>query len=419
MNGDTSPFEIEQQEINGFAQRINGLGGAVEQFFNQIYSLLNRRSQLEKSQEVARKLYKQREQLLAIAEQREKELERLQGIIATIGEGIIMQDVDGRVVLINQAAKDMLGSQKAFRDSELSTLFDAYKDIEHTDAELVPLGEPTRLQINNRIIGATIAAVANSQNERIGTLIVLRDVTREALGDRLKDQFTTAISHELRTPMNAIKMSSEVLLGAAEDAPPNRRMLEMIGRNVDVLDRMIVELLDISEMTAGTFEIRRNEVDVEALVWNVVSGMMPEVKASRLDVSIMANNYDNLHIVGDQQRLRWALGHLLQNSIRYTEDGMIMFAISQDDNANVTVQVVDTGVGISDKDLPHIFERFYRGEPRTRDGKLLDPRGLGQGLFVARTVAEAHGGYLNVRSTAGEGSVFTMVLPRTPTDDAA
>lgn len=415
MHGDTSPFE--QQEINSFAQRINGLGSAVEQFFNQIYNLLNRRSQLEKSRATAQKLYKQRQELLAIAEQHEQELERLNGIIATIDEGIIMQDVDGRIVLINEAAKEMLGSQKAFRDSDLSALFDAYKDISHIESELVPLGEPTRLQINNRIIGATIAAVANSQNERIGTLIVLRDVTREALGDRLKDQFATAISHELRTPMNAIKMSSEVLLGTAEDAPPNRRMLEMIGRNVDVLDRMIVELLDISEMTAGTFEIRRDEVDVEALVWNVVSGMLPEIKASHLDVSVMANHYDDLTITGDQQRLRWALGHLLQNSIRYTEEGIIMFAVSQNDAEHVTVQVIDTGVGISEKDLPHIFERFYRGEPRTKDGKLLDPRGLGQGLFVARTVAEAHGGYLNVRSTASEGSVFTMVLPRTP--DAA
>jgi signal transduction histidine kinase len=73
--------------------------------------------------------------------------------------------------------------------------------------------------------------------------------------------------------------------------------------------------------------------------------------------------------------------------------------------------VVDTGVGIAEKDLPHVFERFYRGEPRTPEGKLLDPRGLGQGLFIARMVTEAHGGYLTVRSQAGQGSIFTMVLP--------
>ncbi|MEM6284648.1 MAG: HAMP domain-containing sensor histidine kinase, partial [Chloroflexota bacterium] len=296
---------------------------------------------------------------------------------------------------------------------------EAYRDIIETDSELTPLGEPTRIQINNRIIGATLAAVGNSEGIRIGTLIVLRDITVEALGDRLKDQFVTAISHELRTPMNALKMSSEVLIGADADAPPNRRMLEMIGRNVDVLDRMIVELLDISEMTAGTFQIRQNEVDIEALAWNVISGMMPEIKKARLDVSVMARNLGNLRVVGDEQRLRWALGHLLQNSIRYTESGNIIIGLSRNNDDQITIQVIDTGVGISEKDLPHIFERFYRGEPRTKSGRLLDPRGLGQGLFVARTVAEAHNGQLNVLSNVGKGSVFTMVLPVEPTLQAA
>lgn len=411
MDGETQ--QPGTQEFDDAVQRINGLGAATEQFFRRILNSLTRRSQLEKSQSAARKLYKQRQELKAVLERREQELERLHGIIATIDEGIIMQDMDGRVVLINQAAKDMLGSQKAFRNSDLSALFEAYKDITHIDAELAPLGEPTRLEINNTIIGATLAAVADSGGERIGTMIVLRDVTQEALGDRLKDHFVTAISHELRTPMNALKMSSEVLANTPEGAPANRRMVEMIGRNVDVLDRMIVELLDISEMTAGTFEVRQDTVDIEALVWSVIKGMMPEIKAARLDVSVMTRDLPHLVVQGDDQRLRWALGHLLQNSIRYTEtDGHIFFMIGLNDQDNLTIQVVDTGVGIAEKDLPHVFERFYRGEPRTSDGRLLDPRGLGQGLFVARTVAEAHNGYLSVQSTVGKGSVFTFVLPR-------
>ncbi|MEO0565616.1 MAG: ATP-binding protein, partial [Chloroflexota bacterium] len=374
------------EDIGGVVARINRLGTATEQFFQRIYNSLNARSKLEQSQAASRKLYHQRQQLKAVLEKRERELERLHGIIATINEGIVMLDMDGRTVLINDAAKEMLGSKKAFRDSELSELFDAYKNVTQVGSELAPLGEPARIQINDLILGATLAAVADPEGNRIGTLVVLRDVTQEALGDRLKDQFVTAISHELRTPMNALKMSSEVLRTAPEDAPPNRRMIEMIGRNVDVLDRMIVELLDISEMTAGSFQIRQDEVDVEALTWNVVKGMTPEIKKARLEVSVMARDLPNLTITGDEPRLRWALGHLLQNSIRYTEaDGHIFLMISQNDNESVALQVVDTGVGISEKDLPHIFERFYRGEPRTEEGRLLDPRGLGQGLFVART----------------------------------
>ena len=122
---------------------------------------------------------------------------------------------------------------------------------------------------------------------------------------------------------------------------------------------------------------------------------------------------ENLLVRGDDQRLRWAFGHLLQNAIRYTEGGgHILITASTSDAENISIQFVDTGVGIQEKDLPHIFEHFYRGEARTPRGKLVDPRGLGQGLFIARRVLETHGGYINVNSAPGQGSIFTVVLPR-------
>ncbi|MFZ4813562.1 MAG: sensor histidine kinase [Phototrophicaceae bacterium] len=401
-----------RNEVEGVLQRIARLGSATEHFFSRLYRNLSRRSEQERQLGVAHKLYKQRQQLKAILERREQELVRLHGIIASIDEGIILQNIEGRVELINDAAKQMLGNQRTFRESGLSALFENYKDVTHIDSELAPLGEPRRLEVNNRILGATLAAVADKDGNRIGTLVVLRDVTEAAIGERLKDQFTTAISHELRTPMNVVKMSSEVLRHTPEGQPANRRMLELIGRNVDILDRMIVELLDISEMTAGSFQIRQDVIELEPLIWDVIHGLMPEIKGSRLDVAVMARNVNQLTITGDYQRLRWALGHMLQNSIRYTEpDGHIIVTLSID-NEQITLQVVDTGVGIAEKDLPHIFERFYRGEARTQAGRLLDPRGLGQGLFIARTVAEAHEGFLSVRSKTGEGSVFTMSLPK-------
>jgi signal transduction histidine kinase len=244
-------------------------------------------------------------------------------------------------------------------------------------------------------------------------MIVLRDVMRDALEDRLKDQFITAISHELKTPMTVIKGMSEVLLGLPEDQSPDRRLLEALTRNVDVLDRMVVELLDVSEMGAGTFDVRHTKLDVESLLWSVVNGAEPDMKKRRLDILVMARDVEHLRIAGDDQHLRWAL-IISPNSIHYTEpDGHIIVTAGLDDEApdRITIQVIDNGVGISKQDMPHIFERFYRGKPRDSSGKLVDPRGLGQGLFIARTVAEAHGGYLSVESEVGRGSVFTMVLP--------
>jgi two-component system phosphate regulon sensor histidine kinase PhoR len=380
--------------------------------FSRLYTSFNRRSQLQQQEEKTRAVQRRNRRLVAIAKRRESDAERLNGILASIDEGIIMQNTEGRIVLINTAARKLLGGQRNFWESELGTLFDTYRDITTLDSELAPLGEPTRVQINNKILGAQVAAVANDKGTRLGTMIVLRDVTRDALSDRLKDQFITAISHELRTPMTAIKGMSEVLLGQPTDKPVNRRFLETIGRNVDILDRMIVELLDISEMGADAFNVRHDDLNIQDLLWNVVNGVSPEIKRADLDVGIMVRDARRLRVKGDDQRMRWGLGHLLQNSIRYTQSGgHIVITALLENEEQVAIQVVDTGVGISEKDLPHIFERFYRGEPRTSEGELLDLRGLGQGLFIARQVAEAHGGYLSVRSSAGSGSVFTMVLP--------
>lgn len=404
-------------DVSGELGRVNRLGAITARLFSRLYQGLNSRAEKQQRVEVqlqkSRMIAERNKRLNAILREREVEVERLNGILATIDEGIIMQDTEGRVVLFNQAAQRLLGSHKNFWETELGTLFDAYRDVDTLDAELAPLGEPTRVQVNNRIVGAQLAAVADSQGQRIGTMIVLRDVTRDALADRLKDQFVTAISHELRTPMTVIKGASEVLAGTPDDQPVNRRLLETLTRNVDTLDRMVVELLDISEMGAGTFSVREDAIKLEPLLWSVVNGMATEIKRGSLEVAFVIRA-ENLTVKGDIQRLRWAFGHLVQNSVRYTEPkGYIIVTAGFDESSpgRIVVEVIDSGVGIADKDLPHIFERFYRGEPRTSSGKLLDPRGLGQGLFIARTVAEAHRGYLSVRSKVGEGSIFSMVLP--------
>lgn len=403
----------EPQEIGGILGRINRLGKASEEMFSRLYRGISRRSQIQEELSRTQQLLEQNRHQQRVLRRRDIEIERLNSILASINEGVIMQDIEGRIVVVNQAARTLLGTQKNFWDSELGTLFNAYSNLETVDAELTPLGEPTRVQINNRILGAQLAAVADSQGQRLGTMIVLRDVTQDALADRLKDQFITAISHELRTPMAVIKGMSEVMLAAPEDAKPNRKLLETLSRNVDILDRMIVELLDISELASGNFSIRHDPIDLKVLVSNTVSGLRPETGRSALHIKTQIKSGTNVQIHGDDQRLRWALGHLLQNSIRYTErgGGDITVRVYQPDSAHVTIEVEDAGVGIADKDLPHIFKRFYRGEPRTAAGRLIDPRGLGQGLFIARTVTEAHGGHLSVNTHAGTGSIFRLVLP--------
>jgi two-component system phosphate regulon sensor histidine kinase PhoR len=401
-----APPPPDARELGGAIEGVDQLGEASERFFSRMYRSFTRRKPLSVTP------VNTSGALDRMLSEREAEVSRLSAVLATIDEGVIMQDTEGRLVLMNEAARSLLGGTKAFWESELGMLFTSAAESGDLDAQISPLSEPTRVQINNRIIGAQVAAVADEQGTRLGTLIVLRDVTREALSDRLKEQFITAVSHELRTPMTVIKGISEIMLEQPEDTPPNRKLLETLSRNVDVLDRMIAELLDISEISADHFIVRADPLDLEELLWSTVMSVAADVRRAGLDVSVMVRNADALSIRGDAQRLRWALGHLLQNAHRYTEPGgHILLTASRTDDEQIAIQVVDTGVGISERDLPHVFERFYRGEARSPSGKLIDPRGLGQGLFIAHKVIEAHGGYLTVRSQPGEGSIFTLVLP--------
>lgn len=414
-NRPLSGTDTREHEVSSFLSLIEILGNAAQMLFGRVYQSLGlKQKQASEPPEgdTSAVLRAANRELSARIKASETIAARLKAVFASLNEGVIMQDNDGRIVLINNAAEQLLGSIKNFWDSDLGRMFNQARDRGTGEAEMELLGEPSRVQINDSIVGAQLAAVSSPDGERLGTVIVLRDVTKEALADRLKDDFVTQITHELRTPLTAIKGMSEVLLSQPTDRPPNRKFLEAIGRNAAVLDRMILELLDISEISAGSFAIHQKRLALNELVLDVVKGQEARIKKQMINVGIMVANRERVYVVGDDRRLRWAIGHLLDNSLNYTlKGGFITIGIGALRGEKVLIEVSDTGVGIAAKDLPHVFERFYRGEAKTVDGKTIDPRGLGQGLYVARAVAEAHKGYLAVSSTPGLGTKFTMALP--------
>ncbi len=412
----TTPHYSASDDLSNMVHSVDTLGERATSLFERLFVGLRRKRENEA---LLRGLSREVTDLREVADSQATRIAQLTGVLAVIAEGVVMQNNEGRIVLMNQAARELIGSTRHFWTSDLGKMFAQARYLTALDGEIT-LGKATRVEVNDRIIGAQMAIVASQEGERLGTVLMLRDVTRDALADRLKDQFITQMSHELRTPLAAIKGMSDVLLAMPDDQPPNRRFLEAISRNVAVLDRMIVELLDVSEIGAGSFAVRRNPVDLAGLVFTAVRGHQARLGKRELSLAVQVTNRERLTVTGDERRLHWALNHLLDNAIKYTEPGgSIVVTVGRVREDHVLIEVSDTGVGISPRDLPHIFERFYRGEAYTRDGKLIDPRGIGQGLFVAQAVAEAHGGYLGVASVVGEGSTFKLALPFEPPEDDA
>lgn len=365
------------------------------------------------SRDKERLLEARAERLRETLREREREVERLRGALEALEEGMILVNADGEVMMMNTAARDLVGTDEEYSLGELGRTVRSMQSA-LTGGEVVPNDAPQRLQLHDRTLAVRLASVSDANGKSLGTLVVLRDVSSDQISKRLRTHFVTAISHELRTPMQSIKGAADLLEAQIAGDSQASQMVELLTHNVDVLDRMVVEMLDLAELGAGTFKLMKTPVDLESLLASTVRSMMPDVVRAQLEVKLMLRDVSRLNIYADETRLRWAIGHLIRNGIQYTEpDGCIWVAAGIDDlnQDALAIDVVDTGVGISESDMARVFERFYRGSAVASSGRRIDPRGLGQGLYIAREVAVAHGGTLDAQSTIGQGSSFSMTIP--------
>lgn len=410
----TQPQPPARDDVDGVLRRVHLLGSATENLFNRLYGSLGKRKQLTEAAAQLEKIEVRNRELRNALKDKTIETQRLHAILASISEGIIMQDTGGRIVMMNSAANELLGSQRNFWSTELGILFNESRNIPTFGTELAPIGEAKRVQTNGRDISAQITAIATPEGERIGTLMILRDVTYDDLSARMKDSFVTHISHELITPLAPMRVASEILLNTPEGKAPNRRMLELIGNNVDILDRLVTEMLDMSAMTSGQLQLQYETIMLEDILWDVISSFDADLTDAELETFVMFKQTDSLQLTGDSKHIRWAISSLIRNAIQYSLPNQkiwIAAGIEEEQPNHIVIEIADTGVGISEDDMPEIFTLFYRGDARTAEGKKLDPRGLGQGLFVAKTVATVHGGTLTAESELHQGSTFRMSLP--------
>jgi two-component system phosphate regulon sensor histidine kinase PhoR len=401
-------------ELKGAKALSDGASTFFERLFGQFRREPTRRTS-GPQRDKERLLMQTNERLKSYAREKERDLERFRSAFDALEEAVCLTNTQGQAIYMNAAARDIFGTLEDFAESSVGqlTLSMASQWGELLEGDIPPTS-PQRIEYYDRTLALRVAPVAGAQGRRVGTLALMRDVSGEQVSQRLRSHFIRSISHELKTPLAKIKGTADLISAKAGDSSAVEQMVESLIANVDVLDRMVVEMLDLAELGAGTFLVNSEVVQIEALIGSVVRGMLPDAQAAALEIMLMVRDAPRLVVMGDETRLRWALGHLLRNSIQYTEQRgsiIVVAGLDEENPTSLTIDVIDSGVGISSDDLPRIFERFYRGKPVRRDGSVIDPRGLGQGLYIARSVAEAHHGRLEVRSTVGEGSIFTLILP--------
>jgi two-component system sensor histidine kinase VicK len=337
----------------------------------------------------------------------EETLGRMEAILSSIGDGVLLEDLEHSLIPLNSTANLLL--RELIEHSlvgELRAL--AAETLAEEDSPLDPwLIERRRFEVGKKVISAHSAAVRTDDGEHIGTVIVLRDVTAEAEADRLKDAFVAHVSHELRTPLTAIKGYSELMLVGATGslADEQRRFIQTIHHHTDSLVSMINTLLDFSEMEAWEkLTLARHPTQLPSLLEETVEPWYAQMEEKQLAFTVeISDGLPELSV--DAKRLQWVVVNLVRNAWQYTPEGGSVSVRLYEQNGNVVLDVADTGIGISEKDQEELFTRFYRVERAT------EVRGIGLGLYVARAIVESHGGEIHVSSELGVGSTFSVIIP--------
>jgi len=330
---------------------------------------------------------------------------RLAAILDNMADGVIMTDSEGNILLANNAAAKLFNIKNATE----KPLIEVVRDHEMDEVLKLCL-QTTKMQTAQYESGTSkryirVIAIPIAYDDMSGVLLLFQDLTELRNLQTTRRELIGNISHEFRTPLAGIKAMVETLRdGAVDDQEAARDFLARIDDEVERLTQIVVELTELSRIETGEAELRLEPVNLNLLVEEVITQLSPQIERQQLTAE---KNIDaNLPSVqADKRRIRQTIVNLIHNAIKFTNPGGKIMVTTRIHNGSVTVDISDTGIGIAKRDLPHVFERFYKGD-RDRSGG-----GTGMGLAIAKHVIEAHGGSIWVQSEEGKGSTFSFSLP--------
>jgi two-component system phosphate regulon sensor histidine kinase PhoR len=345
----------------------------------------------------------------------EAERAEVAAILDRMVEGVVALDARGRILLVNPAARGILGLEAADAPVEGRPLLEVVRQKALVDlAAACRAGgqaEPAQRELDlGPPLGRTLrvhAVPVPFSRQATGVLLVLHDVTELRRLERVRAEFVTNVSHELRTPLTAIRGYLETLLdGALEDRAHARRFLETAHAHAERLGRLVDDLLQLSNVETGKVRLRLESLELAEVAAGVVAMFERAATAKRLHVASGVG--DGLRVKADRDRLVQILVNLVDNAVKYTADeGRVSLGAARRPDGTVEVSVGDTGIGIPSTDLPRLTERFYRVD-KTRSREL---GGTGLGLAIVKHLVHAHGGELTIESELGKGTTVRFTLP--------
>ncbi|HEY5609612.1 MAG TPA: ATP-binding protein, partial [Thermoanaerobaculia bacterium] len=358
----------------------------------------------------------------ALAQMMEERSARLDSILGSMTDALWVFNAQGEVVDVNQAALAMFGL--ASRSEAIARGMFAGFDLRYSDGRPIPSDDlpharalrgetiPDHLALGRHLITGqdvdlSIAVAPIASKSIVGAVLVARDITALQELDRKKDEFLSVASHELRTPLTTIKGYAQLLSTASADIGESERTayLRSVLGEVERMMRLISELLDVSRIETNRLQLHRADVRWIDFVQAQVSSF--QFQDQKREMTFRAYT-DDVALRVDADRMRQVLDNLISNALKYSADETPIHVAIRATPRSIETSVIDRGIGIPKDELLHLFERFHRA----RNVSSRYYGGLGLGLYIASAIVQAHGGEIWVESVEGEGSTFTISLPR-------
>jgi len=358
------------------------------------------------------------------------EKNKSEALLQSIGDGVFAIDTAGRIVLFNPAAEqitrftaaDVIGEPyntvlEFINDTSGGTVNEFIRQA--LAGKKAVMAQHTSLKCKDGFlvpVADSAAPIFNAHGKVQGAVVVFRDITRERQLERLKDDFVSVASHELRTPMGAIRAFTSMIL-AGDYGPVNKNLIEPltdIRSSTLRLVNLVNDMLDVARIEAGRMKLALNDADLTALIRESVNALVPLAQEKKIKLSTSARK--PIMVQADTDKIKQVITNLIGNALKFTDKGSIKVAIQPAENKHlVEVTVTDTGMGISTDNQGRLFGKFEQISSQ-QAGR---PPGTGLGLYISREIVRKLGGDMYIKHSAvGEGSVFAFTLPLARSDAA-
>lgn len=337
----------------------------------------------------------------------ENERNKLSTLFLHMTDGVIAFSVSGALTHCNPAASQMLA-----RGLDSTTTFDELFGQEAELDTLLTLRRPQYLELQktagDRELELFMAPFSSDQTQG-GVLVVIHDVTEQRKSEQSKREFVANVSHELRTPLTNIKAYAETIISSGDDLPGELRsnFLAVIVSEADRMTRIVQDLLTLSKIDYGKMEMNISRFSFRKAVENVYEAAKLNAEQNHHHTMTLTEEDDIPDVNGDRERIEQVVTNIVSNAVKYTPDGGKIEIHVGKSGKNVYVRVSDNGIGIPEKDLPRLFDRFYRvDKARSRESG-----GTGLGLSIAQEILKQHKGAIRIDSVYGEGTDVRITLP--------